>query len=329
MNYGGEPDEDIPKNMIMFYQAFYGLRANDLSKFAPPEKSMTHDRKGGEYFKAYYSFVADIHPVAHRSRQINPHIDRRWHIVTKMPDLDEGHQKKQEYDIYAAFFWAMVKQYIRLSDESSDKRVYKLRNVMLKMDDDELVVSNGTPCDKLYEVLDAIAIYPELVRKIHLDIETLINDDLHEGTPLEKSQTFEDLNAFSLDEPGLGENKAPSKSIFDLAMLMKKSCHVDKYYEEDVVEMLKVVIEEIKRYLMRFCKKSELSEITGKIIMEQFNKHLESVALESEYQPNIYRESLFEKTGDVITNALRELHLTNDANLVQSKVKILRDENKN
>ena len=30
-NYGGTPDEDIPLNMIMFYQSIYGLRANKLS----------------------------------------------------------------------------------------------------------------------------------------------------------------------------------------------------------------------------------------------------------------------------------------------------------
>ena len=40
MNRGGVADEDIPKNMIMFYQSFYGLRANNLSKFAPPEHSV-------------------------------------------------------------------------------------------------------------------------------------------------------------------------------------------------------------------------------------------------------------------------------------------------
>lgn len=34
-NYGGTPDEDIPLNMIMFYQSIYGLRANKLSKFSP------------------------------------------------------------------------------------------------------------------------------------------------------------------------------------------------------------------------------------------------------------------------------------------------------
>ena len=46
-NYGGNPDEDIPLNMIMFYQAIYGLRANGLSKFAPANEA--DGRCEGEY----------------------------------------------------------------------------------------------------------------------------------------------------------------------------------------------------------------------------------------------------------------------------------------
>lgn len=53
------------------------------------------------------------------------------------------------------------------------------------MDDDSLVVSNGTECDKLYEVLDAIAIYPELIQKILSEVETLTINDVNENNALE------------------------------------------------------------------------------------------------------------------------------------------------
>ena len=57
-NYGGNPDEDIPLNMIMFYQAIYGLRANGLSKFAPANEA---DGRGeGEYYKAYYELIEQL-----------------------------------------------------------------------------------------------------------------------------------------------------------------------------------------------------------------------------------------------------------------------------
>ena len=324
MNFGGEPDEDISKNTIMFYQSFYGLRANDLSKFAPPEKSLTYDRSSGEYFKAYYELIDGIHPESHRSREISPHIDRWWHIITKMPDLDEENQKRQEYDIYAAFFWAIVNRYVYLTEEGSDAKVYKLRNILLRMEDDTLVVSNGTECDKLYEVLDAIAIYPELIRQILTKVKELTQDDLNTNSSLENGMLFSALRTFYIEEPGIGPDNVSSENIFDIPMLMKKSATPDIYYEANVIEMLRVEIEEIKKYLSNFCSQKELPEIMGKIILAQFEKHLESVALESKSHSMIYRESLFDKTCDTITNALYELGLKKEAQYVQEKASGLR-----
>ena len=300
------------------------LRANDLSKLAPPKKSLTYDRSSGEYFKAYYELIDGIHPESHRSREISPHIDRWWHIITKMPDLDEENQKRQEYDIYAAFFWAVVNRYVYLTEEGSDAKVYKLRNILLRMEDDTLVVSNGTECDKLYEVLDAIAIYPELIRQILTKVKELTQDDLNTNSSLENGMLFSALRTFYIEEPGIGPDNVSSENIFDIPMLMKKSATPDIYYEANVIEMLRVEIEEIKKYLSNFCSQKELPEIMGKIILAQFEKHLESVALESKSHPMIYRESLFDKTCDTITNALYELGLKKEAQYVQEKASELR-----
>lgn len=324
LNFGGEPDEDIPLYTVMFYKSYYGLRANDLSKFAPPEKSATYNRSSGEYFKAYYELVQGIHPETHRSKEISPHIDRWWHIITKMPDLDEDNQRKQEYNIYAAFFWAILRRYIDLSDEGADQKVYKPRTTLLKMDEDTLIVSNGTECDKFYEVLDAIAIYPELAEKILSDIEIRTTDDLNESAALEDGILFSSLRTYKINEPGIGEDDAPSTSIFDIPMLMRKSATPDIYYEDNVIEMLKVELEEIKKYLSKFCTVKELPEVMGKLVMDQFDKHMESVALESKIHPSIYRESLFIKTCDTISNALSELGLKKEANKIQEKVDSLR-----
>jgi hypothetical protein len=324
MNYGGEPDEDIPKNTIMFYQSFYGLRANDLSKFAPPEKSLTYNRSSGEYFKAYYELVSGIHPEAHRSKEISPHIDRWWHIITKMPDLDEDNQKRQEHEMYAAFFWAILNRYIYLTEEGSDIKVYRLRSISLDMEDDTLVVSNGTECDKLYEALDAIAIYPELIQKIIKNVEQLTENDINENTPLEEGTLFSALRTFSIEEPGIGPDNVSSTSIFDLPMLMQKSSTPDIYYEANVIEMLRVELEEIKKYLSNFCSQKELPEVFGKTVMEQFDKHLDSLALESLIHPTIYRESLFIKTCDTIAKSLSEVGLNKESKQVQEKVAVLR-----
>lgn len=319
LNYGGEPDEDIPKNMIMFYQSFYGLRANDLSKFAPPEKSMTYNRGSGEYFKAYYELVEGVHPEPHRSKEISPHIDRWWHIITKMPDLDETNQKKQEHEIYAAFFWGIVGRYIDLYEDNSDERIYKLRMDSLGMDDDRLVVSNGTDCDKLYEVLDAISIYPELIHRILNKIDEITVDDINCGCGIKEGILCTFLESFSLQEPGLGTDKVAANSIFDLPMLMKKSSTPDMYYEDSVIQLLKVELIEIKKYLSKFCNTKELSEEMGNILRDQFEKYLDDIAIESQARKTIYRESLFDRTCAIIAEEFSKLGLKSDYKEIQKK----------
>ena len=105
---------------------------------------------------------------------------------------------------------------------------------------------------------------------------------------------------------------------------MKKSATTDTYYEANVIEMLRVELEEIKKYLSNFCSAKELPEVAGKVIMDQFERHLESVALESQVHPTIYRESLFDKTCDTITNALVGLGLRKEARQIQEKIAAFR-----
>ena len=192
------------------------------------------------------------------------------------------------------------------------------------MEDDSLIVSNGTECDKLYEVLDAIAIYPELIHRILDKVEILTNNDMNENNSLENGMLFRALRTFKIEEPGIGNENIASGNIFDIPMLMKKSATPETYYEANVIEMLRVEIEEIKKYLSNFCSSKELPEVAGKIILEQFDKHLESVKLESETHHTIYREALFDKTCDTITNALMDLGLQKEAGEIQEKVAELR-----
>ncbi|MBR4879617.1 MAG: hypothetical protein IKU13_07295 [Clostridia bacterium] len=324
MNFGGAPDEDIDKNMIMFYKSYYGLRANDLSKFAPPEKSLTYNRQSGEYFKAYYELVNGVHPETHRSKEITPHIDRWWHIVTKMPDLDDENQAKQEYDINAAFFWGIIGRYVDLFEDALDHKTYKLKVDALKMDDNTLTVSNGTECDKLYEVLDAIAIYPELVTKILDKVDTLVTDDINENRPVEEGILCSFLDTFYIQEPGLGREKKSATSIFTIPLLMKKSATPDIYYEENVVQILKVELGEIKKYLSKFCTGRELPEIMGRLVMSHFEKYLEDVAVEAASRAGIYRESLFDRTCSIIAEGLEEIGLKTEARAVLKKAAELR-----
>lgn len=323
-NAGGVEDDDIAKNMILFYQSFYGLRANDLSKFAPPEKSLTSNRDGGEYYKAYFELINMLHPEAHRSKAITPHIDRWWHVITKMPDLDEGNQSRQERRIYAAFFWGLVGGYIDLFDVGAEQRAYRLKVDDLNMEDgsDILVVSNGTPCDHLYEVLDAFAIYPELVNRVLDRVGFLTTADVDKAIPLNEGLLVSSLNSFRIREYPLGDDNRV-RSVFDIPILMKKSIKSELYHEESVLQILKAEIAEIKKYLMRFCAVKELPDVMGSILRKQYEMFLDDIRLENQGGRNIYHDYLFSRTCSIIEKSFEDLGLAKDAKAVQQTTREL------
>lgn len=322
---GGTADSNISRNMILFYQSFYGLRANDLSKFAPPEVSLTSTRDGGEYFKAYFELIENIHPEAHKSRAITPHIDRWWHIVTKMPDLDEGNQELQERNIFAAFFWSLADQLIELDDDESKNPVYWLigANELGFVDgSDTLYVSNGTPCDHLYEVLDAISIYPELVTRILSYIDFRTRDDLDAGINIEKGLLHQALDEFRVKEYPLGDDNQV-RSIFDLPMLMRRSVKSDVYNENYLSRILEASLEEIYKYLSHFYPAKELPNVYVGIIKEQFERFLVGIELERDDQRNPYRDRLFNKICRTVVLAVEKQGLREEVEKLEARIKNL------
>ena len=163
-NYGGQPDEEISVQEILFYNAIYGIRASDLSKYSPARHG-TDRRPAGGYFTAYYELVSNIRPSVSKTRVITPHIDRRWHTVAVLPDLDDGYQALQMYDIHRAFVSGLALRVISWETIYSGHRLY--RYSPFQDLDQEFVVSNGTPCDQFYEVLDALMIDPVAVREVN------------------------------------------------------------------------------------------------------------------------------------------------------------------
>lgn len=332
-NFGGEEDEDIPKNTILFYKSFYGLRANDLSKFAPGEHTETYTRPDGEYFKAYYELVSKIHPESHRSKVITPHIDRWWHNASMMPDLDEDNQRRQDYRVYAAFFWGMLNKHIQLLDDGNSNRpIYRLSSRLLKDigeyadNNNVLVVSNSTPCDNLYEVIDALSIYPALVNKIIENTEKAVKKEVDTNVLPEAGILAKGLSEFRIREfPVDPECESDIRSIFDLPILVKKSVPTEQYYEEKVLKILDVSLSEIKKYVYRFCNESEAAPVIGNIILQQYNLYLDFIKNEQKNWSKIINDVLFITTCDKISAFLEEIGLDELSNEIIDRCEEIRN----
>lgn len=263
-NYGGTPDEDIPLGMIMFYQSIYGLRANKLSKFAPADES---GRGEGEYFKAYYELISQIKPKSDKTPVITPHIDRNWHIISAMPDLDEKNQITQETKIYKAFMLGLVMDMIGYSKISEGKYLYKLYIKGCKPED--FVVSNQTPCDHFYEVLDALTINPVVVNCILDAADRIFNKEINGAGKI----TFETSKLKKyLDTLEVKEFNKKNITIFDLATLLKVSTPSANFDKNLGTDIMKVMLDVIYNYMASMTLENELDIAYGNFIFEQYKQ---------------------------------------------------------
>lgn len=263
-NYGGTPDDDINRNMIMFYQSIYGLRANKLSKFAPADET---GRSEGEYFKAYYELVNQIKPKSDKTPVITPHIDRNWHIISAIPDLDEKNQAAQETKIYKAFMLGLVLEMIGYSKVSEGKYLYKLYIKGCKPED--FVVSNKTPCDHFYEVLDALTINPVIVNSIIETAERMFTKEISGAAKVDFATS---KLKKQMDVLEVKEFAKKDITLFDLATLLKVSTPSADFDKNIGADIMKVMLDVLYEYMSHMVPANELDNAFGKVVYDQYIK---------------------------------------------------------
>lgn len=343
-NKGGVADHSIDKHLIVFYQAIYGLRANDLSKFAPPKKAQTYDRAGGEYYTAYFELISQLNPDTTKSKAITPHIDRNWHVISSLPDLDEDSERDQEYNIQAAMFWGLLTGMVEFI-RTTNREMYSLRFDRSK---DEMVVSNGTPCDNLYEVLDSLTISPLNVSRILSQVEKIIQRERNEKRPVHQALLRKKLDSFKLPEFPRPAGTDPVRTIFEIAMLMKKSKPVDHYQVDEICRLMETIFKEIKKYLSGYFTGDRLEEYYGKLIYRQFQTFLAHIAEEhrisleaieaarvaalAEGLPepedvpewdNVYNDDLFRSLMQLTREELEESYMGEEAEMIEQACEAL------
>ena len=75
--------------------------------------------------RAYYQLVSGIKPSMSETRVITPHIDRRWHSISRLPDLDEVNQARQLDEIHTALLVGLAYKRINWTPVNNGKRVYR------------------------------------------------------------------------------------------------------------------------------------------------------------------------------------------------------------
>lgn len=294
---GGVESSDIEPNMIMYYQAVYDLKACDLGKFAPPEKTETTDRQAGDYYKAYQELISEIHPEPQKSRAITPHLNRWWHVITMIPDLSDDSQRVQEEKIARAFFWGILGKYIRFRKDNTGRQYYypaKKRLGMGNEEDEELIVSNATPCDKLYEVLDAFTIYPRLCSLVLDKTEFAIQCNLTDKKKLRESVLYRLMDDLVIDEYPLVKTEqngivcnSAVRSLLEIPILMKRSVPTELFVQRNIDRLMDVIFTDIYHYLERFSAKQDLPSVYSGLLISQYRLMIENLWIEAETNPEL------------------------------------------
>ena len=282
--------------MILFYTAVYGLSPEDLSKFAPAKHDMTVEKPAGDYYKAYFELLDQIHPVTHKSKIVTPHIDRWWHVLTKMPDLNEESQAIQLNRILRAFFWGIVGGYIEYLPYTKIRNIYKVngQSFLEEQKFEDLIVSNGTMCDHLYEVLDAFMIYPHLVTTVLKDVKKRDVRDTLAKKEFRNCVLEGLLKKLRFDEEGIsGISKNTVRSVLELPLLMKWSVPDDDYDEDRMETFVRIIIKEIQDYVRRHTNEKEYVSVYSRVLKEQFDLFKENAVLAAMTVRNVLSDPMY------------------------------------
>lgn len=316
-NYGGTPDEDIPLNMIMFYQSIYGLRANKLSKFSPG--CAAEGRSDGEYYKAYYEVVSQIKPKSDKTPVITPHIDRNWHIVSALPDLDEENQRRQEREIYRAFALGIICDLVCYSKISEGKYLYRLE--LNDLEPEEFVVSNGTPCDHYYEVLDALTINPVAVQTILSYMKEKFADERNSSGKLDFEHSYlrrqiNELASIEYGKAGL--------SIFDVALLLKVSTPSAEFDKTVGKGIMREILTLIYEYAQTMVLEADLDRIYGKFVLEQFEMFDKNI----DWYMDNWKDNFSDYINDLMRIAVSDIERKKLTDIYEKMRKIMKESSK-
>lgn len=281
-NYGGERDEEISPHEILFYNAIYGIRARDLSKYSPAREGETERRPAGQYFSAYYQLVSGIRPSVEQTKVITPHIDRRWHWISMLPDLDEHNQDLQFRRIHDSLLLGLMYNQIPWVKVHEDKQVYQYKAD--KPTNQDFVVSNGTPCDHFFELVDALTIDPVAVTEIIESVRRQVANLRQQARVVSYKETkFAEIlrNGIRLPElrhviPEMADARL---TIFDIAAFYAMTVPQALYRDMQVYSMSRDFIDLLRSYVETTEDETDVLHVLEEALMDQFRAFTKNVPI--------------------------------------------------
>lgn len=263
----GNAVDSISRYELRFFNALYNLTPDKLNKFAAPQETETVKKRSGLYYNAYVTYARDIGPDSTKGSKITTHIDKRWDSIAVMPELDFNYQQKEMLKIHQAAIYGLVYdaiQYRKLSAAAGGKMVYKYHN------SDEryvsLTVSNNTPCDEFYEIVDSMYISSFIVSDIDIikakkNYKDKLRHSNYKDTEFKKA-----LDTFQIIEIHEGPT-----SLFEIPVAYHASLPNSKRFNGEISAIVDAVIKTFEDELTMWEDKDDVKFELCRILQEQYD----------------------------------------------------------
>ena len=334
----------ISKDELYFYRALYNIMPTQLSKFSAPTYSkdqddfMNMDETGlvqreqeGDYFFIYQKYMDKLGSNTKSTSTITPHIDRRWNSVSVLPEIDLDYQERLMKTIHKSMIYGFLYHRIQLKSLSSTSKnaIYKyLDNNNVKFD---LAVSNGTKCDVLYEVLDALYFDRLAVSRIRKYVNQVRKKSKASGfMSLKESKFFKSLSQLKykhiINHEGL-MTFDDEVSIFTIVLLYCLTLPVQNKNVSELRIMVDAIIEMIQVEVREGIAIEEvLPEEIAKVLTEQFKlllgNYKQHISLYKELVQDVYSLEVI----DNIKEALCSYFATEDQDYYSDIVNELQED---
>ncbi|MDO4460410.1 MAG: tubulin-like doman-containing protein [Clostridia bacterium] len=295
------PTDTISKYEMHFFNAIYNITPDKLQKFACPEKCETGDKLAGLYHNAYHTYTANIGPDSAKSMTISTHIDKRWDSVAFMPEIDLDYQARKIMDIHKALIYGLVYgaiQHKSLAPARPELKIYKYFN----SDEREvkLIVSNGTPCDEFYEVLDSLYIDHSVVKDIWKIRTAKFDKDKVRNSNYVQTLFHKGLEEFCVDQFHAGKT-----SLLEIPLMYHNSLPNSMRFNGEINALIDAVIDVFRTELCTWECEEDAPYILCKELTEQFKllignfDRYESLRSNTKKSENIVLDSIFRKIRKV------------------------------
>ncbi len=285
-----EATPTVSRYEVHFFRSEYNIMPTEIFQFSAPKidcdepqiELLNDENKktSGESFRRYHNYMENIGPDSRMNSNITPHIDTRWNSISVMPEIDLDYQDHLMKHIHKALFYGFTFGIIeRHCPSKYDPEKYEYRYLDGKNGYKKLIVSNGTKCDSLYEVLDALYFDRAAVRSIHNQVTLLREADERNSVDYEKTLFKQKIQKFTRtnwigDDFDKNEKDAAAEaktSVFELVMLYYNSLPPRIRDASEIEIMVDAIIEAIQVEVSVFTSEDDSNPLLGKLIAQHYN----------------------------------------------------------